>query len=343
MKFKTAHTHASMAKQAIVALTLFIAPVALSAQELSRTSPVQPINSSLAVKGLVYSSTAIEIFWPASANPTVKYEVYRNGALVKELSNGLSHFDDGLKPNTGYTYCVYAFAEMALVNTGQLTKFTADDGSGSDPLPVNGSCPGNPIQPVSPALSADVYSATAVEIFWSRDNNSETTYNLFRDGLLMTENSTGTSYFESNLNANTRYTYCLYSILNNEVTDREAITVTTLDNGSGVEPMPAAGTCPSNPLGNEVVPVKPIEIGPLDLRGVVYSETAVEIFWNRVPSPDVMYRVYRDGELILTDSRASSFFEADLTPGNTYTYGVAAGANGNTSSAAAITLALPIQ
>lgn len=159
----------------------------------------------------------------------------------------------------------------------------------------------------------------------------------------LTQNWTGVSYFESGLNPNTKHTYCLYNILDNVVTDRQSITVTTLDNGSGAEPMPAAGTCPSNPIGGGIIPIQPVEVGPINLRGVVYSETALEIFWDRAPSADVLYNVFRDGELILANSRANSFFDSGLRPGNTYTYGVSAGANGNTSSAAAIDLGLPIQ
>jgi len=343
VNIRSSHKDASIVKRTIVALTLCISPMALSAQDISRTSPPDDGYLILDVSGSVYSSTAIEIFWPSNSNPNVKYEVYRNGEQVKQFSNGLSHFDGELKPNTGYTYCVYAFAEKEFVSAGQISKFTADDGSGSEQLPINGTCPSFPPQPVTPQLSAEVYSSTAAEIFWRRNENAKTTYNLFRDGLLLTKNATGTSYFESGLNANTKYTYCLYDILDNVVIDRAAVTVATQDNGSGSEPMPAAGTCPSDPLAGEVPPIQPVEIGRINLEGVVYSETALEIFWNRVPSADVLYNVFRNGELVLTNSRASSFYDADLVPGTAYTYGVSAGSDGNTSSSAAITLSTPIQ
>ncbi len=341
MKNRTHTTRAYSANSIIVALSLIVAPLAVSAQITTKTSTVEP--ESFVVSGSVYSASAIEIFWPRLPFLDIRYDVYRNGEQVKDFTEALSHFDGELQPNTGYTYCVYAFSNTEFVGSGQISQFTADDGSGAEQLPITGSCPSEPIQPVSPPISAAVYSSTALEIFWERDANPKTTYNLFRDALLVSEKSTGGSYFDSGLNPNTMHTYCLYDVLNNTVIKSQAITVTTLDNGTGAEPMPAAGTCPTDPLAGRTDPEPPITVGPINLSGVVYSDNALEIFWDRAPSPEVLYNVFRDGELVLSNSRAGSFFDANLVPGSTYVYGVSAGANGNVYSSASIELALPIQ
>jgi len=69
-----------------------------------------------------------------------------------------------------------------------------------------------------------------------------------------------------------------------------------------------------------------------ELRGSVYSSTAVEIFWGAAESDDasiVNYEIKRDGELIETTD-GQSFFENDLKPVTDYTYEVRAiDSNGN--------------
>ncbi len=62
------------------------------------------------LSGSVYSSTALELFWqPAvsSDSVVVGYEVRRNGDLVASI-DGLSFFEEGLRPGVEYTYNVRA-------------------------------------------------------------------------------------------------------------------------------------------------------------------------------------------------------------------------------------------
>jgi len=69
--------------------------------------------------GTVYSSTAVEIFWePAtSENATIaSYEIKRDGELV-ETRDGRSFFEEGLEPDTEYTYNVRAVDSNG--NTGE--------------------------------------------------------------------------------------------------------------------------------------------------------------------------------------------------------------------------------
>ena len=62
------------------------------------------------LSGLVYSSSALEIFWEpalAGAATVTGYRVYRNGNVIDTL-DALSYFDSGLNANTEYTYTVRA-------------------------------------------------------------------------------------------------------------------------------------------------------------------------------------------------------------------------------------------
>lgn len=68
-------------------------------------------------------------------------------------------------------------------------------------------------------------------------------------------------------------------------------------------------------------------VGPVvsGLRGVVYTDSEIEIFWNTTGSDTgtVAYQIFRDG--VQLDTRdALSFYENNLQPGRTYQYGVAA-------------------
>jgi len=60
--------------------------------------------------GTVYSNSALEIFWEAAVSEDAaiaEYEIKRNGELV-ETRDGLSYYDEGLEPETEYTYNVRA-------------------------------------------------------------------------------------------------------------------------------------------------------------------------------------------------------------------------------------------
>jgi len=78
-----------------------------------------------------------------------------------------------------------------------------------------------------------------------------------------------------------------------------------------------------------------------DLRGLVYSSTALELFWERAvseQSPVVAYDISRDGQPITT-VEGQSFFEDGLEAGTTYVYGVrAVDANGATGEETTVTL-----
>lgn len=77
---------------------------------------------------------------------------------------------------------------------------------------------------------------------------------------------------------------------------------------------------------------------PTDLRGVVYSSTAIELEWNAATDDGtvVEYQIYRDDSLVATQSTLR-FYENALPPSTTQTYRVLAVDNeGNVSDVAVI-------
>jgi len=74
------------------------------------------------------------------------------------------------------------------------------------------------------------------------------------------------------------------------------------------------------------------------LSGIVYSQSSLELFWNRDSNPNVTYNVFRDNVPLVTGTSATSFFDSGLSAGTDYVYGVSIDINGNTVAAAATTL-----
>lgn len=76
------------------------------------------------------------------------------------------------------------------------------------------------------------------------------------------------------------------------------------------------------------------------LRSTIYSKTAAELFWDRMPGHARQYRVYADGlELALTEG--TSWFSDDLVPGSTTVMSVLAIAGSQESAGNSIILAMP--
>lgn len=143
-------------------------------------------------------------------------------------------------------------------------------------------------------LRSDIYSASAIELFWDRVPNRALTYEILRDdGALATTD--GTSYFDPARTPGRSTDYAVTAI------DEE-----------GARSDPA--TISVGPFAQESLQV-------LQLRADTYSHTAAELFWLRVPGRDLSYEVARDDGLVAT-TRGNSYFDDTRTPGVTNTYTV---------------------
>lgn len=150
-------------------------------------------------------------------------------------------------------------------------------------------------------LSAQVYSSTALELFWIGTDSSASSYEVRRNDQLLTVTD-GQSYFDDSLNAGTQYIYSLTGIsAAGSVVSEDSISVTTQGGEGG---SPAAGS------------------SELNLRVDVYSQSAAEIFWNTDQAgfgPGTRYEVYLDSDLLSTVD-ARSFFIDGLDAGTEYNF-----------------------
>lgn len=168
-------------------------PVLVSLELSASTPPT----ATLPIEGLVYSSTALEIFWDyATLDQTpVSVEVYRNDGLIAS-HDGRSQFQEGLTPGSDYDFRVIALDGAGdVVAEGSIELSTHDDG-------------GNPSQDGVSDLSGLVYSTSALEIFWQppADESGWFEYQVLRNGEQIAMHD-GRSHFESGLQADTAYRY----------------------------------------------------------------------------------------------------------------------------------------
>jgi len=149
-------------------------PLAEPTEPTEPTEPAPPVDGSseIGLTGVVYSSTALELFYNQSANSEVRYNIFRDGEIIRENSPATSQFEAGLDPNTSYVYEVTAVLNGNAIATSSITLTTFDDGSGATPSLPTTSPTNPPTNPgsVSIILSAAVYSSTSLELFWNRSS-----------------------------------------------------------------------------------------------------------------------------------------------------------------------------
>ncbi len=152
------------------------------------------------------------------------------------------------------------------------------------------------------ALTGAVYSSTALELFWNYDElqTRPVGVDILRDGVRIAGND-GRSFFEEGLNPGTVYHY--------EVAAYDA---------SG-EPVATGSISLQTADGYPVSSAVQVA----SLTGLVYSSSALELFWQ--PPADsseyYQYQVVRDGHLLETND-GRSFFDSGLQPSTDYTYEV---------------------
>lgn len=212
------------------------------------------------------------------------------------------------------------------IATHRLTATYIDTGTSSDcGAPATQPTMGVPSTPGN--LVATRYSRTAGELFWNAatDNGHITAYRVLKDGREVALRD-ARSYFDSNLVEGKSYTFEVQAVDNSNLMSVPARVV-----------MPIFGTA--------VQPEKPATTVGLPsvsgLRAAVYSQTAAELFWQRItiPGKSIRYAVYRDGKLLkIIDG--TSYFDGGLIAGVRHAYEVVTlGDNGEKSSPAPIQVA----
>lgn len=198
---------------------------------------------------------------------------------VLSTIEGTSYFDPGRVPGATNDYTVTAL-DAAGVRSDSTTITVGPFGATN-------------LQPQH--LRADLYSSTAAELFWVHVPERNLTYEIMRDDGA-TGYTPGNSYYDGNRTPGVTNTY----------------TVTPIDE-SGIRATPA--TIKLAPFGFESI----ISPKPTGLRATVYSSTAAELFWDRVPNRALRYELLRDDGLT-NITNGTSYFDNRRVPGESNTY-----------------------
>ncbi len=176
----------------------------------------------------------------------------------------------------------------------------------------------------------ELYSNTVAEPFWGAPANSSSgvRYVLARDGEMISSTD-GRSYFESALESGRRYRYELFAF---DATGRRSDSIElAIDTGGGSPPNPPV----IGPSTDDQSPTI-----PGNLRGIYYSATVAELFWERSNDNEgvAFYEIKRDGQILATLD-AQSYFEPAINDSNRYVYEVVAiDFSGNRSAPATLIL-----
>ena len=176
-------------------------------------------------------------------------------------------------------------------------------------------------------LRYEIYSDTAVELFWDRIvNENNVQYEVVRNGDILRQLD-ALSFFQDNLLPGTEYTYVV-SVLNEKSDILATDLITVMTKGGGV----VVGDGDGGGDGGS--------IASTGLLATVYSSSAAEIFWERSPTPGTIYEVERDG-VVIAKTDGISYYDDTLSAGVTYQYRViATDAGGNRSEDPALTTML---
>ncbi len=286
IKLKRSNLLRTLARIATPLLLLLMASTAAQAN-----APSQPG----ALRYDVYSSTAAEIFWDRSSDDgtVVGYEIQMNDDVLGTF-DVLSYYSDSLVEGVEYRFTVSAIDNLGNRSAPANVQFIG----GAKESIADGSDPASPAN-----LNGEVYSKTAAEIYWDRPTTFGLSYEVSRNNETVAITD-GISYYDDGLSAGNTYLYEVVAI--NRDGARSA--------GSEISLTTAGDTTP--PITTDLMP-------PTGLVGSVYSSSALEIMWDRPSTFGLSYEISRNG-VLLTNTTGVSYYDDELSGGETYTYEVVA-------------------
>jgi chitodextrinase len=267
------------------------------------TPPTVPTGLTAGTKAL----SSISLNWAASTDnvAVAGYKVFRNGTLVNGNVAATSYTDNGLSPNTSYTYSVAAFdaaGNISAQSTGLVVATLADT---TPPTVPSG-------------LTAGTKTMTSIAFSWtaSTDNVAVKGYSVYRNGTKITSAGISTTnYTDSGLTPGTSYSYTVnaYDAAGNQSAQSLALVISTV----------ADTTPPTVPTG---------------LTSPSQTINSINLIWNA--STDSVgvagYTIYRNGTKIGTTATTTSYNDSGLAQGTSYAYTVSAyDSLGNTSATSA--------
>ena len=280
------------------------------------TAPTAPGLPS-GVQVTARTQTSLSLAWTTAAG-AASYEVERgDGVTFSRVGTptATSYTDNGLQPNTSYTYRVRA------VNAGGVSDYTSDVTGTTLPSPP--AAPGN--------LQASALSSTAIRLTWSAPAGPLTSYRLERsadNGVSWTPigppGVADTLFLDGGLQPSTAYQYRLLA-----------------SNTGGDSPFagPVSATTPA------ALPDPPA--APQNLRVTGLTANSISLAWNASPGA-ASYAVERQtgtGEFVAIatpNGAATSYSDAGATAGVNYTYRVKArNAGGESGPSSSVTATIP--
>jgi chitodextrinase len=190
----TSYTYTVQAYDAAMNRSLMSASVSATTDAVIDTTPPSVPDNVVATP---VSVSVIDITWDASTDDVgvEGYNVYRDGAFVA-ATVATSYQDPGLSPSTLYTYNIEAFdaKENTSAQSADATATTLADVSA----------------PTSPSnLTATTASSSAINLAWTAatDNVAVDGYEIWQDGVFLTNTYNALTYQVSGLTAGTLYSY----------------------------------------------------------------------------------------------------------------------------------------
>lgn len=159
-------------------------------------------------------------------------------------------------------------------------------------------------------LTASIYSDNTVELFWTSSRiggaGRVVGADIYRDGALLARTNQSSSYIDNTLMPGVEYTYEVRVVNSRDDVGPagNTISVNTADRNVG------AGS-------NYVRPNRLSD--PFNLTVLAYSDTVVELFWDRSSNRIFGFEIYRDHEYI-GFTNGLSYFDDTLIPGVSYHY-----------------------
>ena len=240
------------------------------------------------------TSNSVTLEWEDLSDNEEGFEIYRNDLLIASTApDTTSYTDENLTPDTEYLYIVKAFNQAGKSEGVSLNVKTSEE---------------KPHIPTAPSeVNASKITSDSVTLVWN-DSEGETGYKILRnDEEIATLDENTTTYTDTNLSANTTYTYVIVALNEEGENSGEPFTVTTKE--------------------------KIIELSaPANLTFIEITPHSVTLSWEDTNDNETGFKVIRDGEVIATlEANSTTYTDTNLTAGKEYEYQVVA-TNGETDS-----------
>jgi fibronectin type 3 domain-containing protein len=270
--------------------------------------PTPPEN----LKATAVGSSKVDLTWQGSTDDVgvTGYDVYRNGALLESIGPATAYSDTSVTPGP-YSYELYARDAAGNVS----------DASNDASVTVE---PPDTEKPTAPGnLSAASHGSFKADLAWqaSSDNKAVTSYDIYRDGALLTSIDPATEYSDASVVPGGTYVYEVHAL--------------------------DAALNDSGPSNTATVTIDPLDTqkptAPQNLTAVLSGTSRVDLSWQA--STDNVgvagYNVFRNGSLVGTPGATTTYSDGPRPAGN-YHYEVraldAAGNESDSSNTATITV-----